>query len=327
MMSVLGLALTTSSPSQAAVEWSFIPVEQWVDRADPTARVFEGKLYVYTSWDHTLACSKSPNQGKKQGFQQFCMPGYRAYSTADTSLNGGWVSHGVILAEEDVPWVYGGDPGWTAAARMWAPDVVQGDDGDYYLFFPAPQGNAGSMKIGVAVSSSPAGPFTPRNNPIGGSVGIDPSVIKLANGQWIMFSSGSGEIWVQELDNGFWNAGTRSKVNGLESGYKEGPFAELRGGNLMLHYALSIPGGYRIQQAGANNVNQPTWGFWDAGVAIGPFDGRTNHGSVVTFGGNSWAFYHRHMEPGGAPWAGRRVVFSPVTFQDWGKQNRIDPSF
>lgn len=42
----------------ARFRWSFIPVEAWKNTADPIARVFNDRLYVYTSWDNRLACGK-----------------------------------------------------------------------------------------------------------------------------------------------------------------------------------------------------------------------------------------------------------------------------
>lgn len=303
---------------------SFLPIEPWQNTADPTARVFNGRLFVYTSWDHSLACGpKWSKPQKKQGSQRFCMVGYRAYSTSDPTLRGGWKSHGAVLIEENVPWVSRGGAGWKAAARMWAPCVVRGNDKKFYLFFPAPRTNS-RMAIGVAVSNSPTGPFVARPNPIDTPFTIDPSVVKLPNGKWVMFTSSSGEIWVQTLDNGFWKAGPRSKVQGLFGGYKEGPFAEIRAGRLMLQYAQDI-GGYSIQQAVANNRINPFAGFKNLGVAVGKLHKGTNHGSVVSYSGRSWAFYHRHFEGNKAPWRFRKVVFRQVTFTPAGKQNPIYP--
>lgn len=311
-------------PAPLYARESFLPHERWAKTADPTARVFNGRLYVYTSWDDGTACGpKWSSPQKKEGSQRFCMIGYRAYSTADPTLRGGWVTHGSILVEEDVPWVYRGDPGWRTSARMWAPCVVQGDDRRFYLFFPAPVTKT-KMAIGVAVSDSPGGPFIARRRPIDTPYEIDPSVVKLPNGRWVMFTSTSSNVWVQTIDKGFWKAGPRSAVGGLLRGYKEGPFAEIRGGNLWLRYAHDVSG-YTIQQAVAKDSNSPWRGFTERGVAIGKLRWRTNHGSTVTFGGRSWAFYHRHMEQLNAYWKTRKVVYREVTFERDGEQNPIYP--
>ena len=250
--------------------------------------------------------------------------GYRLYSTSDELLRA-WVSHGPVLKSEDVPWVYQGANG---TARMWAPDAVRGDDERYYLFFPAPYQNMTSMLIGVAVSDSPTGPFIPRTQPIFGTYGIAPSVVRLSNRKWLLFTSGrrSGSLYVANIDAKFRKVSHRRKVFGLKDGYKEGRHALVYQKQLLLYYALSRNGQYSIQQAGANNGTRPDWGFWDVGEAIAPFDGRTNHASVARYKGRTWIFWHRHMEQYGTRWSGRRVVFSPTSWLWWGKQRRIRPA-
>ena len=309
------------------LRWWSIPCEYGINKADPIARVFNGRLFIYTTWDHTTGCGRAYNkpEWKRQGFQEFCMPGYRAYSSGDKNLRRNWYSHGVMLLEKDVPWIYRGDRGYLSAARMWALDVVQGNDRKYYMFFPAPI-RRNEMVIGVAVSTRPGGPFRPRRRPIPGKHGIDPSVVKLPNGRWAVFTSGNGNIYVQYINNRFTWATRRVLLENLEDGYKEGPAAEVRAGKLFLYYSLSKEGeGYHIRQAGAKVSNRPEWGFWDAGVAVGMFDGRTNHGTVKTFKGRHWAFFHRHTERNGARWAARKTVITPAKFTKWGSMVPIWP--
>lgn len=216
---------------------------------------------------------------------------------------------------------------------MWAIDVVEGDDGRYYLFFTAPK-SAFDMRIGVAVADDPGGPFIPRKKDIGGtwegaSKGIDPSLLKLPSGKWVMFLSHKGNIYVQNTNAEFNWVGHRKLVKGLQTGYKEGPHAELRQGYLMLYYALSSPkeGGYSIRQARAFNRLFPERGFVDAQAAIAPFDGRTNHAFNVQYDGREWMFYHRHMEKRGERWAQRRVIFSPAAFNNRGIMKTIKPFY
>jgi beta-xylosidase len=45
-------------------------------------------------------------------------------------------------------------PGTWNTSDLWAPDVLQGDDGLFYMYYSA------AKRVGVAVSSSPTGPFT-----------------------------------------------------------------------------------------------------------------------------------------------------------------------
>jgi len=209
---------------------------------------------------------------------------------------------------------------------MWALDVVQGENGRYFMFFPAPMiGN--DMRIGVAVADHPAGPFWPRPKPIPGKHGIDPSVIQLPSGEWCVFSSGKGYIYVQRTNKVFNWAGPRKIVQGLKPGYKEGPHAEIREGRLYLYYSVSVPGtGYSILQATAYEYNHPERGFWDAGLSIAAFDGRTNHAFNVDFNGYKWMFYHRHFEVVGN-WTQRKVVFTKAHYNYRGIMKTIRPYF
>src|SRR5262245_61640072 len=105
--------------------------------ADPTARVFEGRIYVYPSHDirEPAGYSGRPNW--------FVMEDYHVFSSANLT---DWKDHGVILTRNDVPWAD------KNAYAMWAPDAVF-KDGKYYFYFPAmAQGmtGGGGMRIGVA---------------------------------------------------------------------------------------------------------------------------------------------------------------------------------
>ena len=101
--------------------------------ADPTARVFNGRLYLYPSHDI------NPPQPLPQGVREdwFCMEDYHVFSS-DNLVD--WTDHGVILNQKDVPW---GNPG---AYSMWAPDCVE-RNGKYYFYYPdAPKEGRGVQK-------------------------------------------------------------------------------------------------------------------------------------------------------------------------------------
>jgi beta-xylosidase len=97
---------------------------------------------------------------------------------------------------------------------MWAPDANE-KDGKYYLFFPAKDYN-GIFRIGVAVSDSPTGPFTPQPTAIKKSFSIDPAVFKDDDGSYYMYFGG---IWGGQLQR--WRTG---KFNAEQS---ESPTAHL----------------------------------------------------------------------------------------------------
>ena len=77
---------------------------------------------------------------------------------------------------------------------MWAPDAAH-KNGKYYLYFPAKRAN-GIFQIGVAISDSPVGPFTPEPEAIKGSYTIDPAVFEDEDGKYYIYFGG---IWGGQL--------------------------------------------------------------------------------------------------------------------------------
>src|SRR5690606_22507952 len=101
------------------------------------------------------------------------------------SIDGEAVDNGLALHVDDVPW---------ASRQMWAPDAAH-KNGKYYLFFPAKDYDE-IFRIGVAVSDSPVGPFTPQPEAIKGSFSIDPAVFEDEDGSYYMYFGG---IWGGQL--------------------------------------------------------------------------------------------------------------------------------
>lgn len=69
-----------------------------MNNVDSTAGVFDGNLYINTSYDGVQAFDVD----EKPVYLLFCMPGYRFYSCNDAELKNHWYSESVILREEDV---------------------------------------------------------------------------------------------------------------------------------------------------------------------------------------------------------------------------------
>ena len=125
--------------------------------ADPSAHVFEDKIYIYPSHDLEHD-GVSDDEGT-----QYTMEDYHVFSMDD--IDAPVVDHGQVLHMKDVPWV---------SQQMWAPDAAFKND-TYYFYFPA-KDKEGIFRIGVATSDNPAGPFKPEPNYIPGSYSIDPAV-------------------------------------------------------------------------------------------------------------------------------------------------------
>ena len=88
-------------------------------QADPSARVFHGRVYVYPS--HDVAGSKD-----------WDMKDWHVFSTDDMVH---WKDHGQIFSLADIHW---------ATRYAWAPDCIE-RNGKCYFYFPADD------QIGVAV--------------------------------------------------------------------------------------------------------------------------------------------------------------------------------
>jgi GH43 family beta-xylosidase len=125
--------------------------------ADPSAHVFDGKIYIYPSHDIDAGLPEDDWGG------HFGMEDYHVLSME--SPGGKATDHGVALHVDDVPWAKG---------QMWAPDAAC-KEGTYYLYFPAKDQN-GIFRIGVATSTNPIGPFKAQQEAIQGSFSIDPAV-------------------------------------------------------------------------------------------------------------------------------------------------------
>jgi beta-xylosidase len=155
--------------------------------ADPSAHVFNGKIYIYPSHDID-AGEAFDDLGS-----HFAMEDYHIISM--DSIDSEAIDHGIALHVKDVPW---------AKKQMWAPDANE-KNGKYYLFFPAKDYN-NIFRIGVAISNSPIGPFIAQPKPIKGSFSIDPAVFKDDDDNYYMYFGGLWGGQLQRWRTGIFNA-------------------------------------------------------------------------------------------------------------------------
>ncbi len=166
------------------------PLVTHIYTADPSAHVFDGKLYIYPSHD-VVTDTPMDNEGN-----HFDMRDYHVLSM--DSVGGKVTDNGVALDIKDVPW---------AGRQMWAPDAAE-KDGKYYLYFPV-KDKKDIFAIGVASSDSPAGPFKAEKKPIKGTYSMDPSVFEDNGSHYLYF----GGIWGGQLQN--WQTG-KYDPNGVD---------------------------------------------------------------------------------------------------------------
>ena len=238
--------------------------------ADPTARVFEGKIYVYPSHD----IPAPPGSGVRENW--FCMEDYHVFSSENLT---DWTDHGVIVTQTEVPWLQ------RKSYNMWAPDCVT-KDGKYYFYFPT------GRRIGVAIADKPYGPFKCEDQPVQGARGIDPCVLVDKDGQAYMYTS-MNRIFVGKLKENMLELDSGMEVIGNlpTRGLIEGPFVFERNGIYYLTYPHVQNETERLEYATGNS---PTGPFEQKGVIMDetPSGCWTNHHSIVEYKGQWYLFYH-----------------------------------
>jgi beta-xylosidase len=251
--------------------------------ADPTARVFNGKVYLFPSHD-----IKAP-EGKNLRKDWFCMADYHVFSSENLT---DWTDHGTIVSQNGVEWVD------STSYSMWAPDCVE-RNGKYYFYFPAntkhtdPNGRRG-FGIGVAIADRPEGPYVPQKEPIAGVMGIDPNVFIDKDGQAYLIWS-MGRISIAKLkDNMLELDSEPQEIKELPAkGLKEGPFMFERNGIYYMTYPHVENTIERLEYAMGNNPMGP---FKFAGVIMdeAPNGCWTNHHSIINYKNQWYLFYHQN---------------------------------
>ena len=277
--------------------------------ADPTARVFEGKVYVYPSHD-ILAVEGKGRPG------WFCMEDYHVFSSENLT---DWTDHGVIVSQNKVAWVD------STSYSMWAPDCIY-RNGKYYFYFPAgAKDKARRGGIGVAISDKPYGPFKPEPEPIEGVGGIDPNVFIDKDGQAYLILA-MGRISIAKLkDNMLELADKPVTIENLPStGLKEGPFLFERNGIYYLTYPHVENKTERLEYAIADNPMGP-YKFTGVIMDESPTGCWTNHQSIVEFKGQWYLFYH-HNDLSPSFDKNRSVRIDSMFFNEDGTIQKVIPT-
>jgi hypothetical protein len=307
--------------------------------ADPSAHVFEGKLYIYPSHDIDGGVAEN-NEG-----DHFCMQDYHVFRM--DSPQGKAVDCGLALHVRDVPW---------AAQQMWAPDAAC-RNGSYYLYFPAKRVD-GIFQIGVAVSDRPEGPFAPEAEAIRSSYSIDPAVLADDDGAHYMVFGG---IWGGQLQKYRDNVYAATNVepaahepalgprvarladdmkqfaeaprealildaNGRpllagdhERRYFEGPWLHKYRGRYYLSYSTGNT--HLLCYATGDSPYGP---FTFEGTILTPVVGWTTHHSICEFGGRWWLFYHDAILSGGVTHL-RSIKVTELHYDDAGRIVTLHP--
>lgn len=307
--------------------------------ADPSAHVFNGRIYIYPSHDIDAGVPED-DLGS-----HFDMKDYHVFSL--DSIGARITDHGVALDIKDIPW---------AGRQLWAPDAAF-SNGRYYLYFPA-KDKSDVFRIGVAVSDSPTGPFKAEAGPIEGSYSIDPAVFKDSDGKHYMYFGG---IWGGQLQR--WTNG-KYDANGSKTEPNEGPALRPRVARLsgnMLSFAEPVKEVDIVDENGKllasgdhdrrffeaswmhkyNGKYYFSWSTGDThkicyavgdspygpftyrGVILNPVLGWTNHHSIVEFNNQWYLFYHDSQLSGKTHL--RNIKVTELHHDADGNITRIDP--
>ena len=258
--------------------------------ADPTARVFNNKVYVYPSHDIV------PPEGQRQDW--FCMEDYHVFSSENLT---DWTDHGVIVTQNKVPWVR------PDSYSMWAPDCVE-RNGKYYFYFPsAPKAGMG-FGVGVAIAESPEGPFVCEPEPIKGINGIDPCVLLASDGNAYIFWGNGRCAKLKDNMKELADDTPKEKVKwgerefemygvnclkGLPSRQAEGPFVFEYNGNYYLTYPYVRENTEVLGYAMSKNPMGP---YEYKGLIMAEHENGcwTNHHSIINYKGQWYLFYHHN---------------------------------
>lgn len=232
--------------------------------ADPSARVFNGTLYVYPSHDQDTATT-------------FSMKDWHVFSTTDMK---NWTDHGVAFSLDNISWAH---------SEAWAPDCLE-RNGKYYFYYPVEH-----SKIGVAVGDNPLGPFT---DPLDSALihthskgvvcnrdFIDPCVFIDDDGQAYLYM---GQLVVNAVKLNEDMISYDGKVYLLEGtkGFFEAIWMHKYKGKYYLSYS-STDG--QIEYCMSDNPLGP---FEYKGVILEKMNSGTNHHSIVEYKGQWYLFYH-----------------------------------
>jgi hypothetical protein len=248
--------------------------------ADPAARVFNGKVYLFPSHD----IMSTEGKGRKGWF---CMQDYHVFSSSNLT---DWIDHGVIVSQNKVNWVD------STKYSMWAPDCIF-RNGKYFFYFPALVKDTifgKGFAVGVAVADKPEGPYLPQPLPIEGVHGIDPNAFIDKDGQAYLYWA-FRKIFVAKLRNNMTELDSTPIVieNLPEKGLIEGPSLFERNDIFYLTYPHVENTIERLEYAIADNPLGP---FKYAGVIMdeSPSGCWTNQQSIIQFKDQWYIFYHDH---------------------------------
>lgn len=314
------------------------PLVKHIYTADPSAHVFNGKIYIYPSHDTATGVAED-DLGSHFDMRDFHVLSMDSVGAAVTD-------NGVALDIKDIPW---------AKRQLWAPDAAFANN-TYYLYFPV-KDSQDIFRIGVATSNQPQGPFKAEKTPIKGSYSIDPCVFRDDDGTFYMYFGG---IWGGQLQR--WNnnqydssGGNRPadslailpRIAKLSKDMKSfaGPVKEIQLLDEEGHpykeknndkrffeasWVHKYKGKYYFSYSTGDTHNlcyatgdSPYGPFTYKGIILKPVEGWTSHHSIIEKDGKWYLFYH-DVQLSGKTYL-RNVKVTELHYDKDGNIQTIDP--
>ncbi len=327
-------AATALGTAKRQVFNPYLPLNEYIPDGEP--HVFEGRLYIFGSHD-------------EEGGDKFCPLDYVAWSAPEHDLSD-WTSHGVIYRKEQDPANKDG------SYRLYAPDVVRGKDGRYYLFYCLdliPQ-------ISVAVCDEPAGKYEylgtvhyPDGVVLKENMPFDPAVIN-DDGQIYLYYGFAPTFQIHGdhdkncpgcscalLEDDMLTVKQPpvvvipSKEYAKGTGFEEHAFFEAASVRRINGTYYLVYSSAEVHELCYAVSSYPNKNFTYGGVVISNGDvgikGRSleesvwaagnNHGGLVEAGGRWYIFYHRHTH---GTMFSRQGCAEPVVIDDEGRIRQVE---
>lgn len=211
--------------------------------SDPTALVYNDKVYLYTGHDEAPV-----------GIENYVMNDWLCFSSADLVT---WEEHHNLLKATDFKWAQGG---------AFATKIVYRND-KFYWYAAVNHKTIGGSAIGVAISSNPTDEF---EDAIGGAlitrdnlpptdnakINLDPSVIIDDDGNAYIFW-GNQKCYYAKLNDNMISLDSEIKEVELPN-FEEGAHIHKRNGWYYLSYGYGMP--EKVAYAMSRNIHGP-WDF------------------------------------------------------------------
>lgn len=261
--------------------------------ADPNLVHLDGRYYLYPTTD---------------GTEGWAATAFEAFSSDDLET---WTAEGEVFSvARDTDWADG---------KAWAPAAI-GRNGLYYLYFSAEE------NIGVAVSSSPTGPFVDSGAPLVASgafegTAIDPSIF-IDDDETPYLLWGNSVAHIVQLNEDMVSFDPSTETSWVPTGFCEAAWIHRRGDTYYLSWSENDTRDpdYRVRYATSHSVRGP---WTDRGVLVEKSEELgvlgTGHHSILRIPStDEWVLaYHRFAIPGGSGYR-REIALDALVHADDG---------